>query len=114
MKYCSYCGAEMDNDAEICIKCGCPDRSAQLTCGNTVSNSWSTLSIVGFVFSFLTINVGFILSLIAYLRTKRTGQKGRGFAVAGIIITVVEAVVCILFWLLVIWLGYIIERNGGM
>jgi hypothetical protein len=49
----------------------------------------SALAITGFILAFLAAPIGFILSLIAIFRTGAGRAKGRGFAIAGVIISVV-------------------------
>lgn len=48
----------------------------------------SGLSIAGLVLAFLLAPIGFIVSLIALIVTGRSGQRGRGLAVAGLIVSV--------------------------
>ena len=49
----------------------------------------SGLAITGFILAFLLPGIGFILSLIAVFKTGAGKAKGRGLAIAGIIISVV-------------------------
>ncbi|ACL28759.1 putative membrane protein [Bifidobacterium animalis subsp. lactis AD011] len=51
--------------------------------------TWNGLCIAGFVCSFLVPIVGLILSIIALTQINRTGEKSRGMAIAGIVISVV-------------------------
>ena len=51
--------------------------------------TWNGLCIAGFVCSFLVPSVGLILSIIALTQINRTGEKSRGMAIAGIVISVV-------------------------
>lgn len=53
----------------------------------------NTLAIVGFVSSFIIQIVGLIVSIVALVKINKTGEKGKGFAIAGIIISVVLALV---------------------
>jgi hypothetical protein len=48
----------------------------------------SGLAIAGLVFAFLAAPVGFVLSLIAIFKTGSGRRKGRGMAIAGVIISV--------------------------
>ena len=57
----------------------------------------NTLAILGFIFAFLFSLVGLILSIIALGQIKRTGERGHGLAVAGIIISVVSLLIAIAF-----------------
>lgn len=47
---------------------------------------WNGMAIAGFVCSFFVAIVGLILSIIGFNQIKKTGEKGRGLAIAGIII----------------------------
>lgn len=51
--------------------------------------TWNGLCIAGFVCSFLIPIVGLILSIIALTQINRTGEKSRGMAIAGIVISIV-------------------------
>jgi hypothetical protein len=52
-------------------------------------------SLVGLLFCGLPSIVGMVLGMVALGETKRTGQKGRGLALAGIIIGAVVIVVVV-------------------
>lgn len=51
------------------------------------SKRWNTLSILGFTFSWISGIVGLILSILGYMRTNPDREKGRGLALAGIIVS---------------------------
>lgn len=51
---------------------------------------WNVLAIIGFALSFLVGLPGLICSIIGFNQTKRSGEKGRGLALAGIIISAVN------------------------
>jgi len=60
-------------------------------------NKWSGMAIAGFVVSFfwfLSI-LGIIFSLIGLSQTKHNKQKGRGFAIAGLIISIISLFILI-------------------
>ena len=110
MKYCSNCGKELPDEAVFCPACGksaddgvSADFGFDSNSGNgtnktnasvpnnvnpPVADSYSTLSILGFVFSFISALVGLILSILALNDAKKTGsEKSKTFAKAGIIIS---------------------------
>jgi len=90
MKYCTYCGNEIAEDAVVCLKCGCAASAVQTGSSKAKRDSLSTLSLVGFVFSFLFPLVGMICSVIAYKNAQNEGdERSLGFAKAGIIICTV-------------------------
>jgi len=49
----------------------------------------NTMAIVGFISSLVLAPLGIIFSAIALGQIKRTGQKGHGFAIAGLVIGIV-------------------------
>jgi hypothetical protein len=64
---------------------------------------WNVLSIVGFILSFFTAVIGLVLSIVALVQVngaakRGTPQRGKGLAVAGIIIGAVDIV---LFWVVI-------------
>ncbi|MBB4071768.1 DUF4190 domain-containing protein [Leucobacter sp. OH2974_COT-288] len=57
----------------------------------------NVMAIVGFVLSFFVSLVGAILSLVALSQIKKTGEKGRGLAIAGAIIGFVGTILTIIY-----------------
>ncbi|MFH1400594.1 MAG: DUF4190 domain-containing protein [Nanoarchaeota archaeon] len=57
----------------------------------------NTLAIVGFILSFVFAFAGLIISIIAYNQIKKSGEDGRGLALAGIIIGAVFSVLGLLY-----------------
>ncbi|NQX29966.1 DUF4190 domain-containing protein [Microbacteriaceae bacterium VKM Ac-2854] len=57
---------------------------------------YNLLAIIGFIASFFVSVVGIILGFVALSQIKRTGERGRGLAIAGIIIGFVSIVVVII------------------
>lgn len=62
---------------------------------------YNTLAIVGFVLSFFTNLIGAIISLVSLSQIKKTGEKGRGLAIAGAIIGFVGLIGWILYFIIV-------------
>lgn len=84
--YCRNCGKEIDDKAIVCPHCGVgTDNSSYEQPSNTIAT-------VGFVFSFIIAIVGLICSIIGFIKAPQCGGKGRGLALAGIIISVVSMV----------------------
>jgi hypothetical protein len=62
---------------------------------------YSVLAIVGFIVAFFISLVGLILSIIALVQIKRTGERGRGLALAGVILGAVFLVFQIIGWIFI-------------
>jgi hypothetical protein len=101
-----------------CSKCGNPSAPAPFcsVCGNSLlvgglmpampppmQPKMSGLAITGFVLSFVCGVLGLIFSLIGYSEVKKSNGKltGEGFALAGIIISLVSVLCAILIWFMV-------------
>jgi vacuolar-type H+-ATPase subunit I/STV1 len=50
------------------------------------SDRLNTLSIAGFVLAFVANIVGLVVSVIALAQIRRTGERGRGLAIAGVVV----------------------------
>ena len=122
MKYCRHCGAEMFNEAVICVKCGCPD-TPTVNIVEDEGPKLTKLALLGFIFSLVaaTLSIfifaevaelyvfgipfgvaGLVCSIIGLVKTVKNKQRGKGFAIAGI---VVGAVVCAL-WLIIFCIAF--------
>lgn len=58
---------------------------------------YNTLAIVGFILAFFVSLGGIIVGFIALSQIKKTGEKGRGLAIAGIIIGFVAIAFTIIY-----------------
>lgn len=65
---------------------------------------WSALCIIGFILSFLIPIAGLIISIIALMRIRRTGEKSHGMAIAGTIIGAILSVLTIVGIAMLVWL----------
>lgn len=61
------------------------------------ASRWNTMAIVAFIVTFFINIVGIILGFIALSQIKRTGEQGRGLALAAIIIGFASIVLGIIF-----------------
>ncbi|MCH5156540.1 MAG: zinc-ribbon domain-containing protein [Clostridiales bacterium] len=91
MKYCKSCGAELVDEAVICPKCGVAVE------GSVQEKGQNKLGLVGFILSFFTGPVAFILSLIGLIQGKKNGEKV-GFAIAGLVLSAISLVFAIIIW----------------
>ena len=66
---------------------------------------WNGMAIAGFVCSFLFSIVGLVLSIIGYNQTKKTGEKGKELALAGIIISGLSIVMTIVMIVVFVAVG---------
>lgn len=87
--YCKNCGREIDDNAAVCPYCGVAVAPWKQETAVKQSN---TIAVVGFIFSFLIALVGLICSIIGFRNAPQCGGKGRGLALAGIIISVLNMV----------------------
>ena len=71
MKFCTHCGSEINDNAVVCIKCGCA-----VECKNVSDPSYHSenkasasliLGIVGIIFAWLFALVGHITSIIGII-----------------------------------------------
>ena len=102
MKYCTHCGAEILEEAVICTKCGCwveqKNQQGVSPLRGAVQNAkLNVCAIVGFILSMASIVfvvnfmgflalAGMIVSVVGLTQIKNAEQKGKGYAVAGIIV----------------------------
>lgn len=121
MKYCVHCGSELFDEAIVCPKCGCP--ATPLDTKAKTIRPLSALALLGFVLSLVAISLfsllalgstelsyvtipfaiaGMVCSIVGSVNAKRKNMRGRGFAVAGI---VVSAVVCAI-WVIIVMLAF--------
>ena len=78
------------------------DQNTPATTTPGASAKFNTLAIVGFVLAFVVNIAGVVVSFIALSQIKKTGERGRGLAIAGIIIGLLSIVLGILYFVLVL------------
>ncbi|RYQ12146.1 peptidyl-prolyl cis-trans isomerase [Bifidobacterium pseudolongum subsp. globosum] len=66
---------------------------------------WNGMAIAGFVCSFFFSIVGLVLSIIGYNQTKKTGEKGKELALAGIIISGLSIVMTVVMIIAFVAIG---------
>lgn len=67
-----------------------------------VNSKTNVLSIVGLILAFFVPLVGLICSIIGLVQAKKKGEKGKGFAIAGIITSVIVGLIQILTVVLIV------------
>jgi uncharacterized membrane protein len=65
------------------------------------SQRFNVLSIVGFIFAFIISIVGVVLGFIALSQIRRTGERGRGLAIAAVIIGLASIVISIISFVVI-------------
>lgn len=88
--YCKNCGQEIDDNADYCIHCGSAVRKDTVSSGS--GSGSNSIAIVGFVFAFIIPLVGLICSILGLKKSHECGGKGKGLAIAGIVISAVTMV----------------------
>ena len=87
MKYCTYCGKELMDEAVVCINCGCPVNGANslksAAAGEDVPNGGLN------VLSFFIPVVGLVLYCTMQSRTPRKAKQIGIFALAGFILNII-------------------------
>jgi len=66
------------------------------------SSKTNALSVIGLIFAFFVPLVGLICSIIGLAQAKKKGEKGKGLAIAGIIISVIVGLLQILTIVLIV------------
>jgi ABC-type Na+ efflux pump permease subunit len=73
------------------------------------SDRYNVLSIVGFILAFVISIAGLVVSIIALSQIKKTGEKGHGLALAGVIISALAIILTIVGYIFLFTLG---AHNG--
>ena len=97
-KACQYCGAMVPVDATICPVCNqeagekkeAAPAPAPIPAGNNI------FAILGLIGAFVWDIAGLILSIIGLKKAKTMGGKGKGMAMAGLIISIARIALAIL------------------
>ena len=72
--YCQKCGKQLDNEAVVCIGCGCPVK-------NTVANGESSgLAVTATIFAILIPIIGIILGIVGCCTYKTPKFKSESIA----------------------------------
>ena len=121
--YCYNCGKEIHNDTVICPNCGARQPGPGYSGNNYSSNGssgysynrnyssynntvhYNTCCDVGFIVSIVSVFVrlhglvpaaGILVSVMGLLDYKKRGEKGKGLAAAGIVISVLSLIISLL------------------
>ncbi|MCX6742016.1 MAG: DUF4190 domain-containing protein [Candidatus Pacearchaeota archaeon] len=75
---------------------------------------WNTLAILGFIFAFIFNIVGLILSIIALVQINKSHEKGKGLAIAGLILSIIFVILTIIIVLLVLLTVGLVHSIGSL
>ena len=92
--FCKNCGRELDDRAVVCPNCGI--QVGEMKCSNENIETY-TLSIIGFILSFVVTIAGLICSIIAYRKCRDEGLNGKSLAIAGIVVSSVSMALAVIF-----------------
>ncbi len=109
--FCPHCGKELDDRAVICPHCGIPIKDLELQ--QPKEKKLNGFSLLGFIMSFffwvtyigsLASLLGLIFSCIGVSQCNKEPNlyKGKGFGVAGIIISILPLIFYVLMIILLI------------
>ena len=93
--FCKNCGNQIDDKAFVCPHCGIRTQSVSEKGNNNIA-------IVGFVLSFFIAIAGLICSIIGYERARTDNLEHQGLALAGIIISSISIVICVIYFIILI------------
>jgi len=79
-----------------------PQQQPQYAAAPPAQPGYNTMAIVGFILAFFVSIVGAVLGFVALSQIKRTGEQGRGLAIAAVIIGLVEVVLTIILTIIII------------
>ncbi len=100
MKFCSKCGKEINDEAVVCVHCGCAVEDAAAPVPAAATGKFSALGIVGFILSLVSWFValygivaiaGVVFSALG-MKQCNAGFKGKGLAIAGLVLSIISLV----------------------
>ena len=128
--YCSKCGAKVNEGESFCSQCGeslnkneennvevvnetiVVSTNSEVKSNNTSNTSavpMDSFAIAGFALSLCGLSIlGLIFSAVSYSRISKGQTRGRGFALAGLIISVVSMVAVFLYIIFILRSSFLI------
>lgn len=109
-KFCAKCGNEMDKDATFCANCGQPVKGEtkveKVEVESSDAPASNGMATAGFILSFFVPVLGLIFSIIGLKKSNEMNGAGRGFAKAGLILSIIwlaiEVIALALYYFVVI------------
>ncbi len=97
MKYCRYCGYELEDDAQYCISCGRPTSLNNSSVNNNVNNSGNVeernyhwAAVLALVFGILGGWLAIVFGIIGLM--KCTDKNDRTMCIVGLVIGGIQIV----------------------
>ena len=110
--FCTHCGKELDGNAVVCPRCGCPTgnyyRQATPAAPQKQSNG---LAVAGFVLSIFSLWFGALFCIVPIialalsasgLKASKKENSGGGLAAAGLTISIITTLLWGIFYLVAI------------
>ena len=110
-KFCGNCGSKLEDNK--CPKCDVKKETKKVEAEVTTTGKTNGLAIAGFVLSLTSIILsplailGLIFSIIGLTQINKNGEEGKGFAVAGIIVSAVLLFFILIFLLIFLFAAMI-------
>lgn len=102
--FCTKCGKEINDQAVVCVHCGCLVENgnhggyasvSNMTAGTETAEK-STLAVLSFVFAFLMPIVGFVLGIVGAIKYKN--RKYKNLSVIAIPLSIVAWIIYIVMF----------------
>lgn len=118
-KFCANCGSKIDEEADICLKCGHMVKK-QKTSGNLKTNIYG---IIGFVVSIMALLTSFVfigglfgivslvLSILGLNYAKKL-KEGKGLSIAGLIISIISIVIVVVYFGIIVFIVLMEDLNN--
>lgn len=94
MKYCSHCGAQIDDEAVFCVKCGCPVAPTK-TAPDDAPNAG--FAVLGFFFPLIGLILYLVWKDTTPLRAKSVGKGALIGAIAEVAISILSVMFSFIF-----------------
>lgn len=99
--FCKNCGKEINDGAVVCPNCGVATENMVKASAPAAPAQKNTMALVGFILALLGFNlIALILSIVGLTNCKKPefNGDGKGFAIAGIIISSIYMVIFIILF----------------
>ena len=99
--FCKNCGKEINDGAVVCPNCGVATENMVKASAPAAPAQKNTMALVGFILALLGFNlIALILSIVGLTNCKKPefNGHGKGFAIAGIIISSIYMVIFIILF----------------